>query len=196
VLAAGALDAWAVPVQMKKGRPAVTLAALAPADRLDRVEETLFAETSTFGVRSWPVHRRVLDRETRAVETELGRVTVKIGSLDGEVLSIAPEFESCRRLADRAGVPLRTVYDAARRGLEATTTGGHPRRPARATRAPSGDGRERPGAKSPAVRSASASTSASKRTKTAGAKKKKTKTKTKATKKTRRSSSRDRNRGV
>ena len=148
LLAAGALDAWAVPVQMKKGRPAVTLAALVSGDRLGRVEETLFAETSTFGVRPWPVHRRVLDRETRKVETALGAVVVKVGSLDGAIVSIAPEFESCRKIADRTGVALRDVYDAARAACE-------PKR-----RAKSGRSRSKSGTRATA---ASSRTSAKKR---------------------------------
>lgn len=113
-LAEGALDAWIVPVQMKKGRAGSVLTALVPGDRLTAIEDLMFRETPTLGVRSFAVRRRVLDRESVRVKTRFGSIEVKIGSDDGVVLTVAPEYESCRKAAERHEVPIRTVYDAAR----------------------------------------------------------------------------------
>lgn len=113
LLEGGALDAWIVPVQMKKGRPGGILGALVPADRLEAVEEIVFRETPTFGLRCFPVERSVLDREVREVSTPHGEIAVKVGSREGKVVSVSPEFESCRAAAERAGRPLREIYQAA-----------------------------------------------------------------------------------
>jgi uncharacterized protein (DUF111 family) len=74
-------------------------------------------ETSTFGVRRHAAERRKLRREFVTVQTPHGAVTVKVGRLDGKVLQAAPEFESCRKLADQAKVPLKEIYAAALRAI-------------------------------------------------------------------------------
>jgi len=117
LLAAGALDAYLLPVQMKKSRPGWVLCALAGDESLARVEEIFFRETTTLGVRRYRVERTKLDRETCTVQTEYGPVRVKVGRLDGEELTVSPEFEDCRRLALERQVPLRRVADAARRAF-------------------------------------------------------------------------------
>lgn len=112
-LAAGALDVFHTPVQMKKGRPGVLLTVLShPADA-DRLTELMLRETTAFGVRRTLAERRKLRREFRPVTTAFGSVSMKTGLLDGQVVQAAPEFEDCRRLATEAGVPLRHVYAAA-----------------------------------------------------------------------------------
>ena len=112
-LAAGALDIFHTPIQMKKNRPGVLLTILcAPADA-DRFTEMLLCETSAFGVRRTVAERRKLRREIVTVKTSFGDVEVKVGRLDGRVVQTAPEFESCRRLAAQASVPLKQVYAAA-----------------------------------------------------------------------------------
>ncbi|MBN2359172.1 MAG: nickel pincer cofactor biosynthesis protein LarC [Deltaproteobacteria bacterium] len=115
LLAAGALDAWAVPATMKKGRPAVVVNALASADRGGDLCELLLRETSTFGVRWHAVARRELDRRSIEVETAWGRVAVKLALLGERPIKSKPEFEDCRRLSDARGVPLRDVIAAAER---------------------------------------------------------------------------------
>lgn len=115
LLAAGALDAWAVPATMKKGRPALVLHALAPADRRDELCRLLLRETSTLGVRWVPVARRELVRRTVEVETTFGRVTIKQALDDGVLVKSKPEFEDCRRLSSACGAPLRDVIAAAER---------------------------------------------------------------------------------
>jgi len=112
-LAAGALDVFHTPIQMKKGRPATLLTVLCAEAEADRFAALLLNETSAFGVRQTRAERRKLRREFVTVTTRFGEVTVKLGRLDGRVVQAAPEFESCRRLAEVAGVPLKTVYEAA-----------------------------------------------------------------------------------
>ena len=113
-LASGALDCFFTNVQMKKNRPGVLVSILCrPAER-DAFEALLFAETPTLGVRSYAVSRRELGRETVTVETEFGRIAVKVARRGGQVLGATPEFEDCREAALAHGVPLRVVQDAAR----------------------------------------------------------------------------------
>jgi uncharacterized protein (TIGR00299 family) protein len=109
----GALDAWATPCTMKKGRPGVVLAALAPAARRDAVARALAAETTTLGVRFRPVERLELDRELVTVETEYGAVRVKVGRLHGETLGAHPEYDDCLARARERGVAVREVAAAA-----------------------------------------------------------------------------------
>ena len=118
LLAEGALDVFAQPVQMKKGRPGVVLTCLAGDGDVARLEGVLFRETTTFGVRKHPVDRVKLQREQRTVETPYGSVRVKVGRRGGDVMTISPEYEDCRRLASARGVPLRRVYDAASRAAQ------------------------------------------------------------------------------
>nr|PZM91046.1 MAG: TIGR00299 family protein [Pseudomonadota bacterium] len=112
-LQAGALDAWAAPIVMKKGRPGHLLAALAPASLRDRMIETIVRETPTLGVRYHAVDRLALERRFEEVETAFGTVPVKVASLGGEVLGAAPEWEVCRALAAASGVPARKVREEA-----------------------------------------------------------------------------------
>jgi hypothetical protein len=112
-LARGALDAWAAPLTMKKGRPGVLLGALAPGDRRDAVAAALLEETTTLGVRHHPVSRTELAREWATVETPYGAVRVKVARRGGEVLGAHPEYEDCLARAVERGVPVREVLAAA-----------------------------------------------------------------------------------
>ena len=116
-LAAGALDVFHTPIQMKKNRPGVLLTVLCAEADADRFAESMLRETSSFGVRRHTAERRKLAREFVAVKTPYGEVTVKLGRLDGEVVQAAPEFESCKQAATAAKVPLKSVYEAAIRAL-------------------------------------------------------------------------------
>jgi len=113
LLAAGARDAFLVPVIMKKTRPATMLRVLAaPADR-ERLAAIVFAETTTIGLR-WRAERRmVLAREEATVETPWGAVRVKIARAPDGSVNVAPEFEDCRRIARERQVPLKSVHQAA-----------------------------------------------------------------------------------
>jgi uncharacterized protein (TIGR00299 family) protein len=125
--AAGALDVWATPVQMKKGRPGIVLSALArPADER-RVAEALLRETSTLGLRIAQLRRWELDRDERTVEVAGERVRVKIGRLDGEVINVAPEHDDCAAVAARTGRTVKSVWAAAFATSTENAAGGTPR---------------------------------------------------------------------
>lgn len=112
---AGALDVYTTAIQMKKNRPGVTLTVLCrPADAA-AMEAILFAETTTLGVRSWTAGRRVLWRESQTVETPWGPVEGKLRWLPDGTRQFAPEYESCRKIAESQHVALRNVYEAAQR---------------------------------------------------------------------------------
>lgn len=112
-LAAGALDVFHTPVQMKKNRPGVLLTVLCAEADADRFTEMMLRETSAFGVRRTVAERRKLQREIVTVKTRFGSLAVKVGRLNGRVVQASPEFEACKKLAARAGVPLKAVYEAA-----------------------------------------------------------------------------------
>jgi len=109
LLEAGALDATLHPVQMKKGRPGTRVTALARAESVPAVEAVLFTEGTTLGVRRRVVERTELPRKTVKVKTKHGTVRVKVGRLAGRVVHVAPEYEDCRAVAEKAGVALREV---------------------------------------------------------------------------------------
>jgi pyridinium-3,5-bisthiocarboxylic acid mononucleotide nickel chelatase len=111
--AAGALDVFYTPIQMKKNRPGVLLTILCAEADADKFCEMILRETSAFGVRRHAAERRKLRREFTTVKTPFGEVTVKLGKLDGKIVQAAPEFESCKKAADKAGMPLKQVYAAA-----------------------------------------------------------------------------------
>lgn len=113
LFAAGALDVWFTPIQMKKNRPAVQLSLLCEEPRLEALADIIFRETSAFGLRVEKVMRLKLQRRFEEVGTEFGQITVKLGFKGGELLQIAPEFESCRAASEASGQPLRAVYAAA-----------------------------------------------------------------------------------
>jgi uncharacterized protein (TIGR00299 family) protein len=117
-LAAGALDVFYTPVQMKKNRPGVLLTVLCAEADADRFAELMLRETSAFGVRRTLAERRKLRRESVTVKTRYGPVAVKVGRLNGRVVQASPEFESCKKVALKAGVPLKTVYAAALRAFD------------------------------------------------------------------------------
>jgi len=113
-LAAGALDVFHTPIQMKKSRPGVLLTVLCPTREASRFTAIMLQETSAFGLRETIVERRKLRREIRRVPTAHGEVEVKAGLLNGRIVQWAPEYESCKRLADENQIPIKDICDAAR----------------------------------------------------------------------------------
>lgn len=113
LFAAGALDVFFTPVQMKKNRPGIQLSVLCEEARVESLADILFRETTTFGLRMDKVVRLKLERRFETVATEFGDVTLKIGLKGGHIVQAAPEFESCRALSEKSGRPLRAIYEAA-----------------------------------------------------------------------------------
>ena len=113
LFAAGALDVFLAPIQMKKNRPATLLRVLCKPGDVEAMTSILFAETSTLGIREQTVERHALPRTIRHIDTPYGPVQVKVADLGEGKVKSAPEYEDCRRLAASHGVPLREVYQAA-----------------------------------------------------------------------------------
>jgi uncharacterized protein (TIGR00299 family) protein len=109
----GALDVWYTPVQMKKNRPGVILSALVPQRLEEAAVQLILRETPTLGVRTRSVERYVAQRESFDVKTDLGVISVKVKSLKGEPVGVAPEYEDCRRVSLETGVPYQEVYQRA-----------------------------------------------------------------------------------
>jgi uncharacterized protein (TIGR00299 family) protein len=120
LLAAGALDVYSTPLVMKKNRPGVLLSVLAPEAALPALEEILFRETTTFGIRRYPVSRHKLQRRACTVMTPWGPVQGKLGWLEGRPPVFSPEYEDCARVARQHGVALREVYAQAQRAYQGT----------------------------------------------------------------------------
>ena len=111
----GALDVFFTPIQMKKNRPAVKLSALVRENELAGVLAVFFEETTTLGVRLYEASRKKLARESIAVDTKYGKIVIKAGKLGDVVRNISPEYEDCRRIASQLDIPLKEVYDEAKR---------------------------------------------------------------------------------
>jgi pyridinium-3,5-bisthiocarboxylic acid mononucleotide nickel chelatase len=117
-LGAGALDVYTTPVQMKKNRPGTLLTVLCRPGDTQALMSLIFAETTTFGVRTYRAQRRVLPREWVSVATDYGDVRIKVSRVNGRILHVAPEFEDCKKLAEEKDVPLQRVIAAALRNYE------------------------------------------------------------------------------
>jgi len=113
LLEKGALDTFGIPVQMKKNRPGATITALCRPQDAATLQQVIFAETTTLGIRQRQEQRVVLARKWITVATRWGNVRIKIGSLDGKVSNCAPEYEDCRRIAAEHNVPLKLVMQEA-----------------------------------------------------------------------------------
>lgn len=117
-LAAGALDVYTTPVQMKKNRPGMLLTLLCRPQDTTALMDLIFSETTTFGARTYRAQRRTLPRESVNVHTQFGDVRVKISRVNGHIRHATPEFEDCKKLAEEKHVPLQQVMDEAKRNFE------------------------------------------------------------------------------
>lgn len=113
LMAAGALDVFYTPIQMKKNRPGTLLSIVAPPEARAALTSLVFRETTTIGVRHTEMQRECLDRETVAVDTPLGRVRIKVARREGAVLNAAPEFDDCVRIGAETDTPVKDVQAAA-----------------------------------------------------------------------------------
>ena len=118
LMAAGALDVFTTPIQMKKDRPAVILSVICRPTDVDRLEKIVFDETSTLGIRRNLVQRSKQARREHAVETPWGPVQGNLGWRHGQAAVFSPEFEDCARIATEHEITLREVYRAAESGFQ------------------------------------------------------------------------------
>jgi len=117
-LAAGALDVYTTPVQMKNSRPGTLLTLLCKPQDTNALMSLVFAETTTLGARTYRAQRRTLPRETVNVHTQYGDVHIKLSRVNGSIRHAAPEYEDCRKLAAEKNVPLQQVIQEALRSFE------------------------------------------------------------------------------
>lgn len=116
----GALDVFMSPVTMKKNRLGTKLTVLTGIDRIDDLIGSLFRETSSIGVRFFPVSRRVLQREIKKVSVFSEEVPVKVSYYEGREINAQPEFEECRNLAEKKNVPLKEIIHGVMNAYERT----------------------------------------------------------------------------
>jgi len=118
LLAAGALDVTYTPLHMKKNRPAVMLTLICRVEDGEALAQLLLSEASTLGARMQQMQRRKAQRAQRSIETPFGKMLVKVKLLGERVISAAPEYEECRRIAREQSLPLEEVYEVARQAIQ------------------------------------------------------------------------------
>jgi uncharacterized protein (TIGR00299 family) protein len=109
----GAKDVYLTPIQMKKNRPAVKISVLYEKEKEPELLAVIFKETSSIGIRTFPVEKVMLKRENHLISTPWGKVNVKVAYYDSEIVNIAPEYEDCRSLAMSTGTPIISIYQTA-----------------------------------------------------------------------------------
>lgn len=114
LLRKGSLDVFMTPIFMKKNRLGTMLSILTTLDKLDQILSTIFTETTTLGVRIHRLERKKLAREIISVGTRFGDMKVKIGKIGEQIKNISPEYENCKEIAVKQGIPLKDVYDEAK----------------------------------------------------------------------------------
>jgi pyridinium-3,5-bisthiocarboxylic acid mononucleotide nickel chelatase len=118
---AGANDVFYTPIYMKKNRPGILLQLLCSVETVNKMKEILFKETTTLGVRYYPLTVHRLERVFKKVATQWGAVTVKEGILNGHVVQQAPEYEECKAIAQLHNIPLKKVYERVWKATETET---------------------------------------------------------------------------
>ncbi|MEI3605245.1 nickel insertion protein [Pseudogracilibacillus sp. SE30717A] len=115
---AGANDVYYTPIYMKKNRPGILLQLLCSQNVLEKMKRILFTETTTLGVRYYPLTVHRMERTYTKINTEWGKVTVKLGLLHGKVVQRSPEYEDCKSLAEKHQIPLKTIFQAVWKAME------------------------------------------------------------------------------
>lgn len=108
---AGAVDVFLTPIIMKKNRPATKLSLLANRQNIDQIADEVLKNTTSFGVRYYPVQRTMLEREFQEIETAFGKVKVKIGKRDGKIYQVSPEYDQCKEISKKQNIPIKKVYE-------------------------------------------------------------------------------------
>jgi len=116
----GALEVYMTPIIMKKNRPSMLVSVLSPDELVDELSNIIFKETTTIGIRMRKVERKKLYREIRSIETEYGSVRIKISFSKQKMLSITPEYDDCKKIAEESGTPLNQLLEEIRRIAEIT----------------------------------------------------------------------------
>jgi len=115
LLAMGVLEVFITPIMMKKNRPATLLTVISPSEQLPSVISFLLRETTTLGLRWHEEERSRTDREIIPFHTRHGEIRFKIARWEGSVVNLSPEYEDCKRLALKKGIPLKDVFDEAKK---------------------------------------------------------------------------------
>ena len=110
LLTAGVMDITFTPIFMKKNRPATSIEVMIAPDMKDDILAILFTESTTIGVRSYPVRKHMLEREIRTIDTDFGPVQVKISRLSNQIVNLQPEYEDCVRIAEIHHLSVKEVY--------------------------------------------------------------------------------------
>ncbi len=110
LLDSGALDVYYTPIYMKKNRPSAMLTVLVKSGEEKKISDIIFSETSTLGIRISHSQRFCMDRELVKVNTQYGAVRVKVANI-GDIMKFAPEYEDCRSIALKTGMPIKEVYE-------------------------------------------------------------------------------------
>ena len=111
VISEGALDIYTQSIYMKKNRPATRLCVLCKEKDLNKFIDLMLLQTSTFGVRYHKFNRVILDRKFEYIETEFGKVTVKLGYYNGKLIRVTPEYEDCKIIAKSMNIPLNNIIN-------------------------------------------------------------------------------------
>lgn len=114
----GALDVHYIPVYMKKNRPGIKVSVLCPISKKDEIITTLLTETTSIGVRILYPEKIKIQREVKEVKTKYGKAKVKIARYNSKIINISPEYESCRKLAEKTGKPLKEIYNIIQKRTE------------------------------------------------------------------------------
>jgi uncharacterized protein (TIGR00299 family) protein len=114
LLGSGALDVYLTPVQMKKNRPGTLLTVMCQSDSENSINRILFEETTTIGLRIQTVRRKKLRRRFSKISTVFGDIKCKVSEINGQPVSITPEYDDCKSIAVKKGVPLKSVINEAR----------------------------------------------------------------------------------
>ncbi|MFZ6017023.1 MAG: nickel pincer cofactor biosynthesis protein LarC [Nitrospirota bacterium] len=114
---AGVLDVYLTQVIMKKGRPGIKLTVLCNEAKSEELIRIILKETTTIGVRFYEVKRRILQREIKTIDTEFGKIKVKLSRLGDKILKMTPEYEDCKKIAKRLNMPLLEVMEKIKKDL-------------------------------------------------------------------------------
>jgi len=117
----GALDVFLTPIQMKKNRPAHMLSIIVYEQNLKEILEVLFSESTTLGVRIREIKRLKLAQRIFIAETRYGKIKVKVGIVKGIIKNVAPEYEDCKKIAKQYKIPLKEVYEEAKKVIQLTS---------------------------------------------------------------------------